>query len=95
MATFKIGQRVKFIHCGNPELIYLLGTETTIEGLPGSDPFYLDHYQTAARNSRGQIVCAVGEDLAPLTDPRAEEFIASLERLGREPLVALPVKVPS
>lgn len=81
MATFKIGQRVRIIRAANhPQLT---GAETRItSGL--FRHFGRWGYRTELTDSIG----APGvreEHLAPLTDPKADEFIERMKKLAREP----------
>lgn len=98
MATFKVGQRVKYVsaRCREGRLWCarkLVGLTGTIVRSNGDDPeewewvVELDRpmhvaYQQIPDNQMYADSCM----LAPLTDPKAEEFIASLEKLGREPM---------
>ena len=84
MANFKVGQRVKIIgHVLEPGNADFRGREGEVTG-----------FETT--NCRGLTVAVSGlcpsfslmfapAELAPLTDPGAEKFIASLDKLIREP----------
>lgn len=92
MATFRVGQRVRIIGaCAYPEWI---GCEVTILGLPGSEPAFPDAYSFTRPSGDfdppGRSYSALPHRLAPLTDPKADAFIESIKRLGREPQPETP-----
>ena len=89
MANFKVGDRVRKIahRAGFSTFSIPLGTTGQIVG---AEPFHFcewrmcwDGFGTA--NESGHFFGANSEQLAPLTDPGAEKFIASLDKLIREP----------
>ena len=93
MATFKIGQRVRIVAA--PDMYYkeVVGDEVVILGLPGGVLDFPNNYEISRppslrANAVGLAYLASPHHLAPLTDPKADEFIARLERLGREPVGA-------
>jgi hypothetical protein len=91
MATFKVGQRVKriggcaraFYPCAPAEV---QGTILKAIESPHHDRELL--WKVAFDN--GNSWCCVSESLAPLTDPKAEQFIESLKKLAPldEPVAA-------
>jgi hypothetical protein len=85
MATFKVGQRVRIIFVYT--LPHCLGKEATIVARHG-DIFFLDVDNVGTRRSSGSPCWVYEHQLAQLTDPKADEFIESLKKLGREPNVA-------
>lgn len=98
MATFKVGDRARLVNvrnAPNPDFRPCEGDEVTILGLPGAEDLFPDSY-TFTRPKHHPVAnapyySARRHYLAPLTDPKADEFIARLEKLGREP-VGLPQK---
>ncbi len=97
MATFKVGQRVRIIQSSkHPDNV---GREGVITHDLWMDPHCSHSY------ARGRLVYnvaldghphavhgtwgALPEQLAPLTDPKADEFIEGLKKLAREPQPAL------
>jgi hypothetical protein len=97
MATYRIGQRCKLVNCENApneDFHGCNGDEVTILGplgekWPGQYPISVPaHFPINGLRA----VHVPPFRLAPLTDPRADEFIARLEKLGREPVIQ-PVKV--
>ena len=95
MATFKVGQRVKRVLFGE----YPHGLGDVPMGSVGTVAFEEGH-NTCYAGCAGVLFdgiksgCVLSDafsiptwQLVPAIDPRADQFIASLERLGREPLV--------
>ena len=89
MATFRVGQRVRFAgpysrHVNGPGLRIRVGQAGTIIGkacgVSLRDWFVLYDGEDAAAISDGW-------QLRPLTDPKADEFIERIKKLEREPLV--------
>lgn len=81
MATFKVGQRVKSIYQG-ANCTVRFGAEGVVEGLGGIvwPSGYMVRFDRDS-DVTSTNPCNCREDtLAPLTDPRAEEFIADMER---------------
>lgn len=92
MATFKVGQRVRIIGASKYNLPYV-GKEATIYGIgngyewadgcgdPREPGWLLDVDGVGKRHIRpAGLIAALTRDLAPLTDPRCDEFIADMER---------------
>lgn len=102
MATFKVGQRVRITDISNRDLCPnfaadVIGRHGVIEEeRPSGDYFnrwVVRYYGPPARdaNEFGPNRAAFRScDLAPLTDPKADEFIESLKKLKpyEEPVVA-------
>ena len=87
MATFKPGQHVKLAWTPLPEFQHDIGCQGIIISGPEEyqeDTSYIVNWLNGSLqgHSRERARC-----LVPAIDPRADQFIASLERLGREPLV--------
>lgn len=97
MATFRVGQRVRLVnvrYARNPDFHPCEGDEVTILGLPGVVPDYPESYAITRPEHHPRTkdtYSAPPYRLAPLTDPRADEFIERIKKLGREP-VGLPQK---
>jgi len=82
MSTFHIGQRVRIkqnTHA-DPRCRQYLGVETRIHGKYAWDGYW----ELAIVDEYGRV-CAADDALEPLTDPKADEFIEGLKKLGREP----------
>ncbi len=93
MATFKVNDKVRIV--GATKFHQHIGKEGVITHELWIDP-------NSAQSAKGRLVygveiighphpifgdwSALPEHLAPLTDPKADEFIESLKKLGREPL---------
>jgi hypothetical protein len=98
MATYRIGQRCKMVNCENapnPRARECNGDEVGILGLPGMDEDFPNDYEItrpAHLRGGGERFFSPPHYLTPLLDPRADEFIARLEKLGREPVIQ-PVTV--
>lgn len=93
MATFKVGQRVRVVApisdvCG-AEGVIVRAWPTPAAGR------YDDRRAGASWNVHihgnpcGQLRF-FDDELAPLTDPKADQFIESLKKLANEPLVLTP-----
>lgn len=98
MATYRIGQKCRMVNCENsPNPLFhgCNGDEVVILALPGGDrasPITYEITRPAHMSvTEGQFF-ALPEHLTPLTDHKADEFIARLEKLGREPVIQ-PVEV--
>jgi hypothetical protein len=87
---FKVGQRVKFVRSILPA-----------EGLVGEAgtvvPFqHRDGWEVSVQFDRKwphvPLGCKCGE-LEPLADPKAEQFIERLKKLGNEPLEITPAQI--
>lgn len=95
MAKFKVGDKARIIDAPDMKKKHWIGCEVTILQLPGwlaGDP---DHYQISRPTTEMEdwpAYSAPARHLAPLTDPKADEFIARLEKLGHEPVIQ-PVEV--
>ena len=86
MAAFKVGQRVRIVGpIGYADFQHYIGTETVITHGPfaswvtGDECWGIEAYEGG---------CAAS-NLAPLTDPGAESFIARIKKLGSEPVNAV------
>ena len=93
MATFKVGQRVRLIS-QDPSSIARWGNYIGQEAIvvATSHP----HFSWALGIqflSEQQLWAAMPRHLAPLTDPKADEFIEGLKKLAREPAPLVPQKV--
>lgn len=95
MATFKVGQRVKVRENAPPDVLdEFRGRPGTFVGYCGSDvPLFFPLHDCRVRfdgekHDRSGMACT----LVPLTDPRAEEFIADMERFAH---IAQKSKVPA
>ena len=99
MATFKVGQRVRIVYAETSKC--LIGKEAIVSsGLVegkyrGSE--YLGHQLiwgdgSPVMNVYNNRFVAEPRELVPLTDPKADEFIERMKKLGREPVIQ-PVKV--
>lgn len=90
MATFKVGQKVKVI-AQVPASIECygsrIGQEAVVEALTHQT---YGGALTIAFLSDGAKWAAIPEHLAPLTDPKADEFIEGLKKLAREPAPIVP-----
>jgi hypothetical protein len=100
MATFKVGQRVRILRGTYPgkeaaiwkmEPIYAWGPSVSYN-LPGEIGHFLDVDGVGRHHRDGSPIALTASGIAPLTDPKADEFIESLEKLGREPNVIAPEK---
>lgn len=80
MATFKVGDRVKVVSGGDGQERQALGTCGTVIGLPGPAGLYEVRMDIGLTN-RGFDWLWWPHELAPLTDPKADEFIESLKKL--------------
>ena len=88
MATFKVGQRVKYV---SGILRVPVGTEGTVRGpcwmFAGDYRVLFDGYpsshQSATWGGNGIFYC-------PLTDPAADAFLARMKKLGKEPINDAP-----
>ncbi len=93
MATFKVGQRVKIIGPLPLGQKHFEDVETSITGGPFVSFDGEEAWHTAysdADHKRGVLAA----NLAPLTDPKADEFIERIKKLEREPISIAP-KVPA
>lgn len=94
MAKFYVGQRVRIVETcpiWRQEYKVLLGVETVITAGPIT-AHGKTGYRTAASDqflNRG-LIGVEQEYLAPLTDPSADRFIESINKLGREPINDAP-----
>jgi hypothetical protein len=90
MATFKVGQRVKVIRSQGfiPKAV---GREATIIAIEPNRRCSAAHYIAIDGLPCDSLIVigatgwAYPDQLAPLTDPRADAFIESLKKLSREP----------
>jgi len=82
MAIFKVGDKARIVNA-YPAHAKWNGAEVTIIGLPGCDPDWPGQYQIDGPMVRGpwNHWFAGPEQLAPLTDPKADEFIENIKRL--------------
>lgn len=93
MATYRVGQKCKLVNCENsPNRLFrgCNGDEVTILG-----QMVRWHYPVSKPASfpmPNDRCFVLPECLTPLTDPKADEFIARLEKLGHEPVIQ-PVEV--
>ena len=93
MATFKVGQRVKKVEDVHPldvrgprASVYVPnGAVGTVTATSADFGDYLVRYDRYPSSHSSGTFAALSYQLAPLTDPRAEQFIESLKKLGREP----------
>ena len=100
MATFKVGQRVKLVaidaHLGWMPRPPAMGEGGIV--VPGgvSNNLTCRVLFDKARGSTtdGAFGCFAHE-IAPLTDPKADEFIERIKKLKPEPVLPAPEKLPS
>lgn len=95
MSAFKVGQRVRIVHSFTPEIagraaIVLSRLGPAICDVTGTR--YLGHdldVDGIGPVLRGHPISCEPSQLAPLTDPKADEFIAAIKKLKpySEPLV--------
>jgi hypothetical protein len=91
MATFKVGQRVKVIAVDGLKWSFLVGCTGTIIPVPPVPP--LSRQAKDFPVDLDGLPCPLpsgtwgfnADQLAPLTDPKAEAFIEGLKKLAREP----------
>lgn len=90
MATFKVGQRVKYVSGILPHVP--VGTEGTILGFSALGPVDVDFTPVIAAPLRGTTIAHVfSTSIVPLTDPKADAFIERVKSWKPEPApVALP-----
>ena len=91
MATFKVGQRVRVIkhYVGLvPFDVAHLGKEGVVINVSPHLPY---PYWVALDS--GIVHYFAAEELTPLTDPKADEFIARLKKLGSEPAILTPAQL--
>ena len=87
MATFKVGQRVRVIGQVSSDHRPLIGKEGVIvEKWDFRWSVLLDGISNTENCDGSPEFLFAPEFLRPLTDPKAEEFLAKLETLGREPV---------
>lgn len=91
MAIFRVGDRVRKVNNGHrkAQVLVPLGAEGVIVGWDPDGTFeWMVEYPDAPKPPfPWKYHFADSEMLAPLTDPKADAFLESLKRLGREPLV--------
>ena len=93
MATFKVGQRVRIVAQSPNSTGSYVGEEGTIVGAyDGQRDWIVEfgkwmHEPTDIAETQGVFF---NFELAPLTDPKADEFIARLKKLGSEPAILSP-----
>jgi hypothetical protein len=96
MAQFKVGQRVKKVaHATEGSNVVHIGAVGTIVHTPCANGMqwairYDDYTAVSAFGEPAGIAGAESKWLAPLTDPRASEFIEDMERFSR---VTKPTRV--
>lgn len=100
MATFTVGQRVRIVKTYHDHSFK--GREATIIATNQSGfsrytgewcegYYHLNVDGIGPRGDTGLRLCVAGEQLAPLTDPKAEQFLASIRKL--KPLHEEPKRV--
>lgn len=89
MAQFRIGQKVKVIAAEGIFAAEYIGQEAVIVDRDVTTTF---PWVVILSRAVGGTTEAIFHDrhLAPLTDPKAEEFLARLKKLGTEPVVLTP-----
>jgi len=92
MAQFRVGQRVKVVYVTQTMatcafLVGKVGTVATGDLLGFEYVVKVDGHTSNFRDGNCRFYTA---DLAPLTDPKAEEFIEGLRKLAREPVSVPP-----
>ena len=93
MAVFKVGQRVRVIASDLPRWSYLIGREGVIEVanvIPWEWIVRIDAPHLEPDPTMRGCFGFHSHELAPLTDPGAESFIAKLKKLGSEPVNDAP-----
>src|SRR5690348_13368307 len=96
MATFKVGQRVRIVHDTTNRFIGMTAIITHARPFGAYEwAILVDGYRSNCEINRavGGAIGADSDDLAPLTDPRADAFIESIKKLAREPRI--PVTTPA
>jgi hypothetical protein len=96
MATFKVGQRVKLISTKpTSSASDCVGKAGVITAIPGEAIVFetgLPHDCDVAIDGE-RTISAMFFRLVPLTDPRADEFIADMERFSKVAAKTEPMKV--
>lgn len=94
MAAFKVGQRVRFVKTDNPALADLVGREATIVSIPawssGDCSITIDGALGRTYGGFLPSFATLFTHIAPLTDPKADEFIERIKKLGNEPMPLSP-----
>lgn len=103
MTTFKVGQRVRIVRVGptcRPVVRALVGREGTIVAIPSNSYFAvaecdveIDGAPATSLGFDDKPFASRFDNLAPLTDPKADAFIESVKKWKPEPVVPLPAKV--
>lgn len=89
MAKFYVGQRVRVVRCeSHPQIA---GCEATIVRRGDCSPLHwaldvagIGRYGPSITFGRCHL-SAYDHELAPLTDPKADEFVERIKKIAREP----------
>ena len=101
MATFKVGQRVRIV--GVAVAYEVLGREAVVIGAPETRSHHITHERYTGyplsiagigeRDVNGIRYVFRPANLAPLTDPSADQFIERIKKLVREPITMHPDEI--
>lgn len=86
MANFKVGQRVRVVKTHMHSIPWLIGKEGTIlRATTEHGGWGPAEWAVRVDGTPWDYMLFLSCHLAPLTDPKADEFIEKLKKLGNEP----------